>query len=477
MRNLQDSPVKNFSYIGAKIYICIVEQTIVAPATPNGISALAAIRVSGGETVSILKQMFGCANPTPRQAVLATARHPKNGKLLDNLVYIFYKAPHSYTGEDSLELFPHGNPLIVRNLLDAMCQIPNVRIAFPGEYTKRAFFNGKMDLVQAESVADVIHSQTLAGVENAQKLLSGKFSSDIRQLAHQVKDVSALLELDVDFVEEEADPNVGGWKERFLEIRDRIQYLLSHFKNAGSLNRAPRVVLYGAPNAGKSSLLNALLKENRVLVSDVPGTTRDFIETRLALPSGEISLIDTAGIADVAQSELDRRSMEQSTAAIESADLAICLVDSATEFSEDSQKQIACARSKKHWVVFSKSDLKDAESGVGKAKGNVASAERMELSAKTGEGLDAFVQKLEKALFPQGESGEEYWITNERECAALRDADRGVERILDLLDKNPAPELLAFEMRQVTAALASIIGEISSEDILQTIFSGFCIGK
>ena len=127
--------------------------------------------------------------------------------------------------------------------------------------------------------------------------------------------------------------------------------------------------------------------------------------------------------------------------------------------------------------VFSKSDLKDAESGVGKAKGNVASAERMELSAKTGEGLDAFVQKLEKALFPQGESGEEYWITNERECAALRDADRGVERILDLLDKNPAPELLAFEMRQVTAALASIIGEISSEDILQTIFSGFCIGK
>ena len=286
-----------------------MEQTIVAPATPNGTSALAVIRVSGNESRTILQKMLGVKNAIPRTANLAEMRHPESGKLLDSLVYIFYQSPHSYTGEDSLELFPHGNPLIVRNILQAMCSIQTVRIAYPGEYTKRAFLNGKMDLVQAESVAEVIHSQTLAGVENAHKLLSGKFSSDIHALAHQLKNLYASIELDVDFVEEDADPDVSGWKERFDEIQNRIQNLIAHFKNSGTLNRNPRVVFYGAPNAGKSSLLNALLKENRVLVSNIPGTTRDFIEATLHLSSGDVTLIDTAGIADIPQNELDKRSM------------------------------------------------------------------------------------------------------------------------------------------------------------------------
>ncbi|MCI5601839.1 MAG: tRNA uridine-5-carboxymethylaminomethyl(34) synthesis GTPase MnmE [Hallerella porci] len=447
-----------------------MEQTIVAPATPNRTSALAVIRVSGNESRTILQKMLGVKNAIPRTANLAEMRHPESGKLLDSLVYIFYQSPHSYTGEDSLELFPHGNPLIVRNILQAMCSIQNVRIAYPGEYTKRAFLNGKMDLVQAESVAEVIHSQTLAGVENAHKLLSGKFSSDIHALAHQLKNLYASIELDVDFVEEEADPDVSGWKERFDEIQNRIQNLIAHFKNSGTLNRNPRVVFYGAPNAGKSSLLNALLKENRVLVSNIPGTTRDFIEATLHLSSGDVTLIDTAGIADIPQNELDKRSMEQSESAIESADLSICLVDITSVQTEESQKLLAKARAKKSWIIYSKKDLKENFSETN-------SADEIFLSAKTGEGLENFCKKLEATLFPQGESSDEYWITSERECAALKEASAGIDRIQILLRENPAAELIAFEMRQVTNALASIIGEISSEDVLQTIFSGFCIGK
>lgn len=468
VRTLSFSLFENFY----KNYISRVEQTIVAQASPNGTSALAVVRVSGPETRTILQKMFGVESPTPRMATLAAARHPQTKKLLDSLVFIFYAGPNSYTGEDSLELFPHGNPLIVRSLIEAMCRIPNVRVAFRGEYTKRAFLNGKMDLVQAESVADVIHSQTFAGVENAHKLLSGKFSKEVRELTHKLKEISARIELDVDFVEEEANPDVSGWKERFDEIHRRIQNLNAHFKNSGSLNRKPRVVLYGSPNAGKSSLLNALLKEERVLVSDIPGTTRDFIEVSLLLSSGEVTLVDTAGIAEMPQSELDKRSMVQSETAIESADLAVCLVDPTTLKSDETKKQIAEAKENGRWIVFSKSDLNLSTEPV-----ENSGCVQMNLSAKTGAGLEAFKKKLDETLFPHGESGDEYWITNERECAALREALSGIDRIQNLLETDPAVELIAFEMRTVLNSLASIVGEISSEDVLQTIFSGFCIGK
>ena len=455
-----------------KNYISHVEQTIVAQASPNGTSALAVIRVSGAETRTILQRMLDVENPTPRMATLATVRHPQTGKLIDSLVFIFYAGPHSYTGEDSLELFPHGNPLIARNLVEAMCLIPGVRVAYRGEYTRRAFLNGKMDLVQAESIADIIHSRTVAGIENAHKLLSGRFSKEIHELSRRLKDISARIELDVDFVEEEANPDVSGWKERFDKIQEKIRELLLHFKNPGSLDRKPRIVLYGAPNAGKSSLLNALLSEERVLVSDIPGTTRDFIEVSLSLPSGEATLVDTAGIAEIPQSDLDKRSMAQSECAIESADLAICLVDSTTLSTEEAKRQVAEAKEKRHWVVLSKSDLARSDSTEG-----LSDCARIELSARTGAGLEAFKEALDKTLFPQGESGDDYWITNERECAALREASAGIERIQNLLETNPAVELVAFEMRTVLNSLASIVGEISSEDVLQTIFSGFCIGK
>lgn len=478
-------------------------QTIVAPMTPSGVSAVAALRVSGAHVRDVVARLFGnerLENLKAREACLGTARDPQSGKLIDSLLYIFFEGPNSYTGEDVLELYPHGNPLIVRDLLQAIRGLDGVRLAEPGEFTRRAFLNGKMDLTQAESVADVIHSANRAELENAHRLLGGALSKKIAALASQVKDISARLELDVDFAEEEADPDFAGWEARFVAVRKSIQQILNSFHGKASLSRLPLAVLYGAPNAGKSSLVNALLGEDRVLVSNVPGTTRDFVEVRLFLAGGEVRLVDTAGIAAQATDELDALSQKKSREILEEADMKILVLDGASRKCHSREGELASRHSRdgkiasRHsregenlrtsafadmtnnadLVVYSKSDLRASPDRNGASP---IPDGGLSVSSKTGEGLDALRQAMNASLFKQAADAEDLWITSEREKACLEDALAGIDRALDLLRNNPAVELLAFEMQVVRRALQSITGEISSEDILQSIFAGFCIGK
>jgi len=449
-------------------------RTIVAPMTPAGVSAVAAIRVSGPQVRDVVLALFGeraVARLESHKARLGTARDPKTGETVDSLLYLFFEGPNSYTGEDTLELYPHGNPLIVRELIQAIRKVQGVRLAEPGEFTRRAFLNGKMDLVQAESVADVIHSANRAELKNAHRLLSGTLSKKIQELNEQVKDMSARLELDVDFAEEEADPDYDSWRKRIVAIGEKISEILQSFRGKENLSRLPLVVLYGAPNAGKSSLVNALLGEDRILVSSVPGTTRDFVEVRLFLPGGEIRLVDTAGIADRATDELDALSMEKSREILKEADLKIHVVDGCLD------ERTGCAlqtkdESKPDFIVITKSDL---ETAIPNSEFRIPNS--LSVSSKTGEGLAELRQKMDAALFTEGRSPEDIWITSERERACLAEAFEGVKRALDLLQKQPAVELLAFEMQLVRRSLQSVVGEISSEDILQSIFAGFCIGK
>lgn len=430
--------------------------TIVAPMTPAGVSAIAALRVSGSFAKRIAETLFEQKNITPRKACYGILKHPNTRKNIDSLLYIFFSGPSSFTGEDTLELFPHGNPLIVREILQAILQFPEVRLAEPGEFTKRAFLNGKLDLVQAASVGDVIHSTSMAALENAKRLLSGQFSKHVQELAKSVLSFSALLELDVDFAEEEADPDFAGWENRLIEIKEKISVLHSRFKNAAAVNRLPLAVVYGAPNAGKSSLINALLEEERLLVSNVAGTTRDFVEVRLVLPGGEIRLVDTAGIGNAPVSELDALSMEKSKAILAEADLKIHLVDPAEGKVNASENEL---------LVYSKSDVLKIEN-------------ELCVSSKTREGLDELRNLLNEKLYAEKElPAEDFWITSERERLCLEDALVGVNRAIELLRNNPAVELIAFEIQIVRRALLSITGEISSEDVLQSIFSDFCIGK
>ncbi|WP_405323405.1 tRNA uridine-5-carboxymethylaminomethyl(34) synthesis GTPase MnmE [Fibrobacter sp.] len=491
-------------------------QTIVAPMTPAGVSAVAAIRVSGSKVREVVRLLFGESafkNLKPREAKLATARDyrtmvgddRKTAQVIDSLLYIFFEGPNSYTGEDVLELYPHGNPIIVRELIQVIKSVEGVRLAEPGEYTRRAFLNGRMDLVQAESVADVIHSANRDELRNAHRLLGGALSKKVKTLTEQVMDISARLELDVDFSEEEADPDYATWGVKISAIRESVESILKSFKGKAAVSRLPLAVLYGAPNAGKSSLVNALLGEDRILVSNIPGTTRDFVEVRLFLDGGEIRLVDTAGIADKATDALDALSMEKSKEILAEADMKILVVDGSLDERRETrdescaschpengvEKENVIARNVSDeaihpdFVVISKSDLLDerretrdescASCHPEQSEGSSESC--LHISSKTGEGLADLKRAMNATLFKKTENSEDLWITSEREKTCLEEALAGIDRALNLIRTNPAVELLAFEMQLVRRSLQSITGEISSEDVLQQIFAGFCIGK
>ena len=454
-------------------------QTIVAPMTPAGVSAVAAIRVSGSKVREVVRLLFGesaIKNLKPREAKLATARDYRTmvgedratALVIDSLLYIFFEGPNSYTGEDVLELYPHGNPIIVRELIQVIKSVDGVRLAEPGEYTRRAFLNGRMDLVQAESVADVIHSANRDELKNAHRLLGGALSKKVKTLTEQVMDISARLELDVDFSEEEADPDYATWGVKISAIRESVESILKSFKGKAAVSRLPLAVLYGAPNAGKSSLVNALLGEDRILVSNIPGTTRDFVEVRLFLDGGEIRLVDTAGIADKATDALDALSMEKSKEILAEADMKILVLDGSDVCGASCYSE----NIKPDFVVISKSDLLDERRETRDERG-----ESIRISSKTGEGLAELKRAMNAVLFKKTENSEDLWITSEREKTCLEEALAGIDRALNLIRTNPAVELLAFEMQLVRRSLQSITGEISSEDVLQQIFAGFCIGK
>ena len=353
-------------------------------------------------------------------------------------------------------------------MIQVIKSVDGVRLAEPGEYTRRAFLNGRMDLVQAESVADVIHSANRDELKNAHRLLGGALSKKVKTLTEQVMDISARLELDVDFSEEEADPDYATWGVKISAIRESVESILKSFKGKAAVSRLPLAVLYGAPNAGKSSLVNALLGEDRILVSNIPGTTRDFVEVRLFLDGGEIRLVDTAGIADKAADALDALSMEKSKEILAEADMKILVLDGSDMCGASCYSE----NIKPDFVVISKSDLLDERRETKDERG-----ESTRVSSKTGEGLADLKCAMNAALFKKTENSEDLWITSEREKTCLEEALAGIDRALNLIRTNPAVELLAFEMQLVRRSLQSITGEISSEDVLQQIFAGFCIGK
>ena len=440
--------------------------TIVAAATPPGIGGVGIVRISGGDAERIACAMLGCL-PEPRNATHAKFRNAA-GEQLDTGLALYFPAPASYTGESVLELHGHGGPVVMSMLVDAAVEL-GARLAEPGEFTRRAFINDKLDLAQAEAIADLISSGTAQAARAALRSLSGAFSAAVDALAEQLLQLRMHVEAAIDFPEEEVDfLSDDELLMRLDRCRGSFDELMKQAKIGRVLRDGYRVVIVGKPNAGKSSLLNRLSGEEAAIVTEVAGTTRDVLREQINIDGLAVELVDTAGLRDNPD-RIEKEGIRRAREALKSAD-AVLWIQDATEtddkgIDEDVPDGAAVT------VVRNKVDLTDCKPGAIRDDPSV-----INLSAKTGAGIDALHERLRR-LAGYKNLGEGAFTARRRHIDALNRAARHFSAGCKALEEARAGELLAEELRLAQEALGSITGAVSSDDLLGRIFADFCIGK
>ncbi len=450
------------------------DDTIVALATPPGIGAIGVIRVSGKETFRIMNEMF------PSKNLHAQASHSlhvgmlqQNNLALDEVVLSLFKGPRSYTGEDVIEISSHGSPFILEKILHAITQ-NGARMAKPGEFTQRAFLNGKLDLAQAEAVADLIASNTEAGRKTALHSMRGGFSTDLAALRERLIRFSAMIELELDFSQEDvAFADRDALQQLVDELKMSVQTLLDSFALGNVIRNGVQVAIIGKPNAGKSTLLNTLLNENRAIVSEIAGTTRDTVEEILNINGVLFRLIDTAGIRDHSQDLIENIGMERSYEKMRAANVVIYLFD-VNEIDAATLQQVVNDFEKEniHYLLVGNK----SESGKQQEK-FTAFPDIIFISAKE----QLHIQELKDALVAKAIHGdlqsEATIVTNARHYEALEKLAKALMDVQKGLDDHIPGDLLALDIRQCLHYLGSITGQITHDDQLDFIFSKFCIGK
>ena len=437
--------------------------TIVASATPPGTGGVGIVRISGPDTERIARAMLGTL-PEPRTAAYR-AFHDPAGERIDTGLALYFPAPASFTGESVLELHGHGGPVIVAMMVDAAIEL-GARRAEPGEFTKRAFLNDKLDLAQAEAVADLIGSGTAQAARAALRTLSGEFSRAVDALAEQLVRARMYVEAAIDFPEEEIDFLSDAELQSLLDdCADAFAGILATAAVGRVLRDGYRVVIVGRPNAGKSSLLNRLSGEEAAIVTEIAGTTRDILREQIDIDGLAVELIDTAGMRDDPD-RIEAEGIRRARAALESADAALWIQDasdpSAAEFDEPLPEDIPVL------IVRNKIDLSGEPAG--------GAVNEVRLSAKTGEGIAELRRRL-RELAGYEDLGEGAFTARRRHIEALRKAAKHFDLGRRALAEQRAGELLAEELRLAQEALGEITGAVSSDDLLGRIFSSFCIGK
>jgi tRNA modification GTPase len=445
--------------------------TIVAPATGSGESALAMIRVSGPEAPALARSIFG-SEPPPRMVRLGQYRS-RDRRILDHLVYTLFAAGRSYTGEPLLELTPHGNPWLVRKILDDLVA-RGCRLAEPGEFSRRAFLNGKLDLSQAEAVLQLIQARSDRALEAARRQLAGSVGTAVNALVDRLLGVTAMLEAYIDFPEEDLPPeNASGPAQALRELIADMENLIATRQYASLLHDGVKCVILGEPNVGKSSLLNALTGEDRVIVSAEPGTTRDYVEERIHIGPYLLRVIDTAGLHEAA-SALEEQGIHRSLQQIQSADLLLVVLDSTRPSPTLPAAVIERLRQRNTVVVENKTDLATNPALAAFAPG----CPRVRISASRNTGLDCLRQAvrdcLEQGLLIPDESAV---IVSARHAGALQDARLALQAAREKLLAAGPPELAAADLRAAIHAMGAITGKIDNEAVLDQLFNQFCIGK
>ena len=459
------------------------QDTIVALATPPGVGAIAVIRLSGVDAIAIANQLFKGKDLTRQQSHtvhfggIASPLNPlqKRGgqkiqEEIDEVLITIFKNPKSYTGEDLVEISCHGSPYIQNQIITA-CIVLGARLAKPGEFTQRAFLNGKMDLAQAEAVADVIAANSKAAQQTALKQLRGGFSSDLKLLRDELINFAALIELELDFSDEDVEfADRKKFKELISNLKSQISNLINSFSLGNAIKNGISVAIIGKPNAGKSTLLNAILNEERAIVSEIAGTTRDTIEETLNIDGVLFRLIDTAGIRQHSTDTIENMGIERSRQNAAKADIILHIIDVADKEEKDLDWLTQFAD--KTILAYNKVDAGVVTSHISHLTSHIF------LSAKERTGID----ELKKMIFEKavGDSigTENTIVTNARHHDALQKIEESLNAVEVGLQQNMSGDLLTIDIRRALHYLGEITGQVEVDrDILGTIFGKFCIGK
>jgi tRNA modification GTPase len=452
------------------------DDTIVALATPHGIGAIAVIRLSGSNAIGIANRLFPSGDLEKKAShTLHVGLLKDAGETLDEVVVALYKAPKSYTGEDVVEISCHGSPYIQEQIMNA-CIKQGARIARAGEFTQRAFLKGKMDLTQAEAVADLIASNTAASRNTALHNIRGGFSSVLAVLRDQLIQFAALIELELDFATEDVE---FADRTKFYELITQLQKntlaLLESFQLGNVIKNGVNVAIIGKPNAGKSTLLNVLLNEDRAIVSDIAGTTRDTIEEVININGILFRLIDTAGIRDHTADIIESIGVEKSLEKMRAADVVLYLFDvkEETQAGIEASLQQVQQQNKNFIAVGNKVDAIGDAAAQQKFSGDGV----LFVSAKSNRYIDILKERLVDKVIQGQVHTESTIVTNARHYTALQQVNQALNDIRKGLDEQIPGDLLALDIRRCLHYLGDITGEITSEDQLDYIFSKFCIGK
>ena len=456
----------------------INQETIIALATPNGLGAISVIRISGLNAISVTEKLF---KPKGNKKLSNQKSHTvhlghlmKNGHELDEVLVTLFKGPHSYTGENTIEISCHGSTFIQQEIIDLFIE-NGIRVANPGEFTLRAFINGKMDLNQAEAVADLIASENEGSHKLAMEQMKNGFSNDLKKLRAELLHFSSMIELELDFSQEDVEfAERSEFKKLTVKIQTELEKLIDSFKSGNVLKNGISVAIAGKPNAGKSSLLNTLLNEDKAIVSDIPGTTRDSIEDSLVIDGINFRFTDTAGLRET-EDIIESKGIEKTKEKINNARILIYLFDSNdTTFNEISSDIESFKREDLSvLLVRNKVDLQNTNQNL------INQLEKFEIIEISANNIDS-VSSLKKRLVNEINILNPYTdtvISNSRHYEALMKALKAIEEVNMGLKSEISGDLLSVDIRKSIEHLAEITGEITNDDVLGNIFANFCIGK
>lgn len=436
--------------------------TIAAPATPLGAGGVGVIRISGEKAFEIIEKIF--TNPKFESRKFNHGWIVDDGKKIDEVIVLPFFAPNSYTGEDVVEIQCHGGVNVVKNILNLVLK-NGARMAEKGEFTKRAFLNKRMDLSQAESVADIIHSKTADFAKASMKNLSGVLKTKINDIRNDIFEILSKITAGIDFPEDVKEPEYSYLIENFENIIEKIQGVLSGANTSNIFRQGASVTIVGKPNVGKSSLFNALLNLDRAIVTEIAGTTRDVLRETLDLGI-PVTLVDTAGIRENEEvSKVEKIGIEYSKQSLDEADLILFVYDASKGLDDEDRKVLELLKDKKHIVIANKSDLSDNRSD-----------DALYISALTGEGVKELKELLKNKICDIEPESLEF-VTNTRQQTCLQKALNSIEQALLAARVNELQDLISIDVKSAILALDELTGELITDDVLNNIFDNFCIGK